>query len=445
MFDASARGRFEFLAPEEIEPRQIRLLREHVAYLAKRSTFYTTMFAEHGIDPNDIQTPGDLRRLPFTVKDDLAACAADFLCVDHDDVIDYSQTSGTTGEPVAMLQTRQDLERVGFNEEISFRLVGIRPSDVVLVAASIDRCFMAGLAYFLGLQRIGASVIRGGSSSIAALEELVMRHRPSAIVGVPTLLLELGRRLRAGGHEPREAGVQRLICIGEPIRSSDLSLSTLGLALHEMWGARIHGTYASTEMATAFTDCDAGRGGHLQPDLIVIEILDAQGKPTAEAGEIVATPLQVTGMPLLRFKTGDIAQLHTEPCACGRTTPRLGPIVGRKSQMLKIRGTTVYPPAIFSVLQGIDGVSGFYLEVFDTYELAEEIRLVVGAADPSLSAAHVAEKIAARTRVKPKVVLAPPQEVRDTTLREGKRKPITFFDHRGSQRDMPKRGVEQEN
>lgn len=431
MFDSSARGRFEFLTPEEIARRQNQLLREHVAYVTKHSNFYASMFAEHKIDPDDIQTPADLSPLPFTVKDDLAAHAADFLCVDQEDVIDYSLTSGTTGEPVAMLQTRHDLERVGFNEETSFRVVGVGSSDLVLVAASLDRCFMAGLAYFLGLQRIGASVIRGGSSSIAALGELVLRHHPSAIVGVPTLLLELGRRLCTEGHEPRKVGVEKLCCIGEPIRSADLSLSALGLALEQMWGARIHGTYASTEMATAFTDCEAGKGGHLQPDLMVVEILDSEGNPTAETGEVVATPLQVSGMPLLRFKTGDIAQLHHEPCACGRTTPRLGPIVGRKSQMLKVRGTTVYPPAIFSVLQEIDGVSGYYLEVFDTYTLAEEIRLVVGTSDAELSASVVAEKIAARTRVKPQVVLAPPHEVREKTLQEGKRKPVTFFDNRG--------------
>lgn len=434
LFDSSARGRLEFLPKEDIDARQNALLRKHLAYLAERSRFYSAMFAEHGIDPDAVRTAADLPGLPCTVKNDLASRPDDFLCVDRDEVIDYSLTSGTTGEPVAMLQTRQDLDRVGFNEELSFRVAGIGPSDRVLVAATLDRCFMAGLAYFLGLQRLGASVIRGGSSSIAALEELVRRHRPSAIVGVPTLLLELGKRLSADGHEPADAGVRRLVCIGEPIRSADLGLSALGRALQEMWGAAIHGTYASTEMATAFTDCDAGRGGHVQPDLIVVETLDDAGDTTTEPGEVVATPLGVTGMPLLRFKTGDIAKLHVEPCACGRTTPRLGPIVGRKSQMLKVRGTTVYPPAIFGVLQEIDGISGYYLEVFDTYELAEEIRLVVGTAS-ELSAAAIAEKIAARTRVKPQVVLASPTAVREKTVQEGKRKPVTFFDRRNAALD----------
>ena len=270
MFDASARGKLEYLTTQQIAERQNELLQEHVHYVAQHSPFYRKMFAKHNIDPDEIRTPQDLSRLPFTTKTDLATHHQDLLCVDPREVIDYCLTSGTTGEPVAMLQTRQDLERVGFNEELSFRVVGIDDGDIVLVAASIDRCFMAGLAYFLGLTRIGAAVIRGGSSSIAALAQLVIRYRPTAIVGVPTLMLQLGKRLRAEGHDPAQAGVTKLVCIGEPVRAIDLSTSALGEALEKTWGARVFSTYASTEIATAFTDCEAGQGGHLQPDLIVV-------------------------------------------------------------------------------------------------------------------------------------------------------------------------------
>ena len=114
------------------------------------------------------------------------------------------------------------------------------------------------------------------------------------------------------------------------------------------------GTYASTEMATSFADCTFGTGGHLLPDLMVVEIVDDAGPPLppGEPGEVVATPLQVSGMPLVRFRTGDIATLHAAPCPCGRTSPRLGPVIGRKSQMLKVKGTTVYPPAIFAAAAG---------------------------------------------------------------------------------------------
>lgn len=425
-----------FRGGAEIAERQNELLYRHVRYLAQFSPFYRKRFREAGIDPNRIRTIADLGSLPLTSKEDLAARSNDFLCATPETIVDLCLTSGTTGRPVALPQTARDLERLGFNEELSFRSVGIGAEDRVLIAAAMDRCFMAGLAYYLGLTRIGAMAVRGGSSSIQALAELVRDHRPTAIVGVPTLLLRLAEGLKSDGVDPCGLGVKRLVGIGEPVRRSDLSPSLLGGRLQSMWGARVFGTYASTEMATAFTDCIAGRGGHLMPELAVVEIVDEGGGPVppGQAGEVVATPLQVGGMPLLRFRTGDIAALHTEPCPCGRQTARLGPVLGRRAQMLKYRGTTLFPPAISEVLEELEWVRGYYLEVFDEYELSDRVRVVVGCDDSAVRAETVADRIAARIRVKPEVVLATPEEVLRKTLRQDKRKPTTFFDYRGTSR-----------
>jgi phenylacetate-CoA ligase len=426
-----------FRGGAEIAAVQDALLRRHVRYLAERSPFYRRLFRDAGIDPAGIRTVADLASLPLTGKEDLAAAGDDFLCVDRRAVVDLCLTSGTTGRPVVLAQTAQDLERLGFNEELSFRGAGITDEDRVLIAAAMDRCFMAGLAYFLGLTRIGAEAIRGGSSSIPALAELVSNHRPTAIVGVPTLLLRLAERLKGDGVDPAGLGVRRLICIGEPLRRADLSLSAPGERLRDAWGAEVFGTYASTEMATAFTDCGAGRGGHMQPELIVTEIVDEQGRvlPPGVPGEVVATPLQISGMPLLRFRTGDIATLHPESCPCGRNTWRLGPVLGRRAQMLKYRGTTLFPPAIFGVLEELEGVRGYYLEVFDEFEMSDRVRIVVGSSDPAVRAETLAESLAARIRVKPEVVVVSPEEVLRKTMQPNKRKPVTFFDYRGTARE----------
>jgi phenylacetate-CoA ligase len=399
---------------------------------AARSPFYRELFSRAGFDPRRVRTTDDLAQLPLTTKRDLEVRGGDFLAAPAREVVDVCESSGTTGLPVTLLQTRADLERLAYNEESSFRAAGIEPGERVLIAAALDRCFMAGLAYFLGLNRLGATAIRGGSGSVAFLAELVLRHRPSALVGVPTLLAAVAEALAARGEQPSAAGVARIVCIGEPVRREDLALSPLGERLASLWGAAVLGTYASTEMATSFADCTAGMGGHLLPDLMVVEIVDEQGRPLppGEPGEVAATPLQVSGMPLVRFCTGDIATLHAAPCACGRTSPRLGPVIGRKSQMLKIKGTTVYPPAISAALQEIPGVRGFYIEVRDTFELSDRITVTVGAAGDSLTPESVAEKIAVRTRVKPEVVLATPEEIVARTIRADKRKPITFFDLR---------------
>jgi phenylacetate-CoA ligase len=238
--------------------------------------------------------------------------------------------------------------------------------------------------------------------------------------------------LRLQGIDPAATGVNRLICIGEPVRGGDLALSPLGRRLTEMWLATVLGTYASTEMATAFSDCEAGRGGHLHPELAIVEILDEIGRPLppGKAGEVVATPLGVTGMPLLRFRTGDIAVLHDEACPCGRLSPRLGPVLGRKAQMLKVRGTTIYPPAVFSALQEMEVVCCYYLEVFDDFALSDRLRVTVALRDGSLGSDEIATQLAARLRVKPEVRIATAEEVTAQTLREGQRKPVLFFDHR---------------
>lgn len=422
----------EFAAPEKIYKRQLALLKNHVQYLSRNSRFYRKIFTDSGLDQESIAQLDDLRKFPITSKSDLEGYTQDFLCVAEEEVADLCLTSGTTGHPAALKQTRGDLDRLGFNEETAFGATGIHKTDKVLIAAAMDRCFMAGLAYYMGLLRIGAATIRAGSSSIPVLMDLVQSHRPTAMVGVPTLMLTVAQRLAEEGEDPRSLGMQRLVCIGEPVRNQDFTLSPLGKRLEEFWGAKIFGTYASTEMATTFCECEQGNGGHFHPELIVVEILNINGEPVkqGEPGEVVITPLQVAGMPLLRFRTGDMAVLHTDPCPCGRSTPRLSPILGRKCQLLKIKGTTVYPQAIFAVLQEIPEVVNFYIEVTGRFALSDHVRVVAGTRAPGLTSLMVAERIASRIRIKPEVVLTDPEAVQTRTMVQGKRKPATFFDLR---------------
>ncbi|MCD6526732.1 MAG: AMP-binding protein [Desulfuromonas sp.] len=425
-----------FAPAQQIEQQQQQLLRRHVQYVAQHSAFYRRRCQQLGIDLARIGSYDDLTQLPLTTKDDLERHGEhngdEFLCVDQQQISDICLTSGTTGLPVAFMQSGQDLDRLAFNEQLAFVTAGLSADDRVLIAAAIDRCFMAGMAYFLGLKQIGATAIRGGSSSVAVVAQLVQRFHPSAMVGVPTMLLALASTLREQGIDPQCCGVKKLICIGEPVRQQNLELSALGERLQQTWQAQIFGTYASTEMATTFVDCPEGCGGHVSPQLMMVEVVDDQGLrvPHGTAGEVVATPLQVTGMPLLRFCTGDIATLYTEPCNCGRNSWRLGPVLGRKNQMLKYRGTTVYPPAIFAVLQEIEQVAAFYIEVFDDYALSDRIRVVVGSACPELTAHHIEERLAARIRVKPQVVIEDVDSVCRKTIQQDKRKPVTFFDYR---------------
>ncbi len=416
----------------EINERQLALLRGHLDYLQHRSPYYQRLFAAAGFTPAQLTSLDQLHLLPLTGKAELAAHNRDFLAVGEEQVVDICVTSGTTGEPVMVWQTESDLQRLAENEKQAFVAAGITRHQRVLIAAALDRGFMAGLAYFLGLREIGATILRAGSSSLDYLAETLRRQRPQVLVGVPSLFLTLAKHLEKSADDPAALGVEKLICIGEPVRNPDLSLSPLGEALTRLWSAQVLGTYAGTEIATAFADCELGCGGHLLPELALVEILDEQARSlgAGQVGEVVVTPLGMEGTPLLRYRTGDMAQLYDQPCACGRQTPRLGPILGRREQMLKCRGTTLFPATIAGALHSIPAVQGHYIEVFRQHDLADEVRVVVGCTDPTLTAAQISARIAALTRVKLAVTICSPAEIIDKTARSNRRKPVTFFDYR---------------
>ena len=143
--------------------------------------------------------------------------------------------------------------------------------------------------------------------------------------------------------------MKSIVCIGEPVRNADFTLNELGKRITSQWDVKLYSTYASTEMGAAFTECEYGLGGHLHPELLILEVVNEKGKAVKEGeiGEVVITTLGVEGMPLLRYKTGDLCNVYYSPCKCGRHTTRLGPVVGRQQQMIKFKGTTIFPAAIF--------------------------------------------------------------------------------------------------
>src|SRR6201996_6468260 len=130
-------------------------------------------------------------------------------------------------------------------------------------------------------------------------------------------------------------------------------------------------------MQTAFTECSQGHGGHLQPDLLIVELLDENNQPVSPQtpGEVTITTLGVEGMPLLRYKTGDICMYFDEPCACGRSSWRLSPILGRKKQMIKFKGTSLYPPALFDLLNEREEIVDYVVEVYPNEVGLDEVLL----------------------------------------------------------------------
>jgi phenylacetate-CoA ligase len=326
-----------FQTSEMIAARQDVLFRDQLTYLADKSPFYKRIFGEHAVHIDDIKTVGDIGLLPFTTKDELAAHNMDFLCVEPNAIIEYVTTSGTLGNPVTIALSENDLQRLAYNEYLSLRTAEGTREDVFQIMVTLDKRFMAGMAYYLGARKLGAGIIRSGVDSHAFQLDTIQRLRPTAIIAVPSFIRKLIEYAKGQNFDLNSSSVQRIICIGEPVRSIDFTLNPLAEQIGQDWRVPLFSTYASTEMATAFTECSAGMGGHHQPELNVTELLDDDHHPVPDGvpGELVITTLGVEAMPLLRFKTGDICRRYSAPCSCGRNTYLLGPVEGRKQKMIK--------------------------------------------------------------------------------------------------------------
>ena len=415
---------------DERQECQAGLLKSHLLQAAK-TRFYQRLFKDNGIDPAMI-TMADFHRVPLTNRRDVEAFPEDFFAVPPVDQVDLALTSGSTGNPVLVPYSARDLERLAFNEQMAFRGVGIRQDDTVLLSVTIDRCFIAGLAYYSGLVRLGAAVIRSGPGQPARQWEIINRLKPTAIVGVPSFLLRIAQWGKEHGFDPAGGAIKRLITIGEPIRGPELTPTPLGARLAEVWQAEIFSSYGATELETAFCECPAAGGGHVHPELMIVEIVDDNGRKVSdgEPGEVVVTPLGVEGFPLVRFRTGDIARLHTETCPCGWQTPRLGPIEGRLKQRLKCKGTTIYPEMIFQAAQEIRSVKAVYIEVRSAFDLSDEVKVVVGTDDRELTCKKLGDLLQARLRVRPEIEIRDHREVIADMEKAGGRKLKNLFDFR---------------
>lgn len=427
-FSPAYRGT-EFSGPDRIREVQEKLFRDHLRYLVSNSPYYGRTLSGLDIEHTGLD---NLAGLPFTGKSQFEKNCEDFLAVPLSKVVDIVFSSGTTGSPTRIMYTENDLKRLAYNEEISLAGCGITADDIVLLTCTLDRCFIAGLAYFLGVRSLGAAAVRNGLNSVASHLETMLRIKPTVIVGVPSFILKLGQYLEAKGVAPREIGVSRLVCIGEPIRDKDMAPLKMGAYIEDLWGAKVFSTYASSETITSFCECEMQAGGHLHPELAIVEIVDEKGGvlPSGNTGEVVVTPLSIEGMPLLRFKTGDVSFLIDGPCGCGRFSPRLGPIIGRKKQMIKYRGTTLYPQAIYSVLSEIPGISEYYITLASDYDLSDQVKICVSVSDSSCSAESVADKLQARLRVRPEVVIASEEQVREQVYSGNSRKLVRLIDRR---------------
>lgn len=430
----------EFKSKACIEREQTQLLREQVDYVNRYSPFYKKVLARKKLRHTDIHSLKDLALFPLTQKENLQKYNRDFYCVPQKHFADIVSTTGTTGDPVFIVLTCHDLQRLAKNEVYSFSCAGARAGDSFHLAVTVDNLFMAGIAYYLGIIQLGAHVYRAGMHTIKRHILLLNQLKPTGIMTVPSFLLQLGTEIRAGGINPQALSVTKALLVGESIRDENFHLSGIGKLIAKVWPLDLYSTLGNSETAVSYCECQEKQGAHEHPDLIISEIIDEKGAvvPDGEIGELVLTTLQTQGMPLVRYCTGDITFKIVQPCRCGRKSIRLGPILGRKAHMLKYKGTKVYPKAIENALANIDGINNYVIEAFTGDNFSDTI-IVKIAANKRTGAfkQQLQAHIKAFARVTPSIEFVASQEIESLKSDGGRnRKLRTFIDYRKNKKNM---------
>ena len=398
---------------------------ESVLYAQEKSPFYQKALKSFYFQKESFSIE-ELKKLPFTTKEDISENNLDFLCVPMNQVAEFCTTSGTSGEPITIFLTKHDLKLLAENEAHSFRLTGAKSEDLFQLMTTIDKQFMAGLAYYLGTQELNAGIIRIGPGVPALQWKSILNYHPTVLIAVPSFIINLIDYAKNNGIDYTQSSVRSIICIGEAIREEDLSYNVLGRRITDSWDVKLYSTYASTEMGAAFTECTHQKGCHLNSELLFLEVINEQGEEVknGESGEIVVTTIGKTGTPLIRYKTGDVARLYTDICACGSSSPRLGPIIGRKNQMIKYKGTTIFPKSIFEIFDSIPEVTCYKVEISKDYLGNDAITVLLEKKiEFSDSMSQIIEACKSRLRVVPHFVFLENDYLRSQVFKSHIRKP----------------------
>jgi phenylacetate-CoA ligase len=235
----------ELASTSTILDSQMKALSATLRYVLLHSPFYKNNLSKVSINYDQL-SPADFQKLPTTSKDDLQNYNWDFLCVEKAKVVEYTSTSGTLGKPVTIALTANDLHRLAYNESISFACADGSEKDLFQLMLTLDRQFMAGIAYYEGIRKLGAGIIRVGPGLPALQWDTIQRLQPSTLVAVPSFIVKLIAYAEEKGIDLNSSSVSKAICIGEGVRTESLQLNKLGTRIKDAWNIRLYSTYAST-------------------------------------------------------------------------------------------------------------------------------------------------------------------------------------------------------
>lgn len=366
----------ELLDSEEIEALQLRRLRE-VLERCTRSPFYREWFRAAGFDPAGVSSLRDIERLPLMDKDTLRGDdPTRFLSVPREDIVRMHSSSGTTGQATVIFHTAADIRAWAELGARCMYMTGVRRSDVFQNMMGYG-LFTGGLGFHYAAETLGAMVIPSGSGSSKRQIQLMRDFGTTVIHIIPSYALYLLEVFEEMGVDPRKDTWLRILLIGAEPHTEGLRRR-----IEEAYGADAYNSYGLSEMSgpgVSF-ECPAKEGMHVWEDSFLLEVLDPDSlEPIKEGeeGELVFTSLHREGMPLLRYRTHDLAFTYPRKCGCGRAHRRISRIKGRTDDMFIVKGVNVFPMQVEKVLLGILGVGSNYRIVLDTVGVMDEMRVLV--------------------------------------------------------------------
>lgn len=366
----------ETLPRKDIEALQLRRLQELVARVYRTVPHYRRCFDAAGVTPGDIKSLADVRRLPFTTKNELRDnYPFGLFAVPLKRVVRIHASSGTTGKPTVAGYTKKDLRTWA---ELIARIVtmaGVGRGDVAQICFSYG-LFTGGFGLHYGLERAGVTIVPAAAGNTERHVQLMQDFGTTVIVGTPSYALYIAEVAQRMGVDPRALKVRVGLFGAEPWGEG------IRAEIEKAWGIDAYDNYGLSEVIGPGVagECRVKDGLHVSEDHFLVEVIDPETghpMPPGEKGEIVFTALTKEAFPVLRYRTRDLTRLITEPCSCGRTTVRMEKVTGRTDDLLIIRGVNIFPSQIEEVLTSIPGLAPHYRIILEKKGYLDDIQVEV--------------------------------------------------------------------
>lgn len=370
----------ETMGRDQLQELQLTRLKETVKHAAN-SPFYKEVFEKNGITPDSIQTLDDLRKIPFTTKNDLRShYPFGMAAIPIQKCVRIHSSSGTTGNPTVVLHSAKDLDQWANQVARCMYMVGLRDTDVFQNTSGYGM-FTGGLGFQYGAERLGALTVPAAAGNTKRQIKFITDFGTTCLHIIPSYATRLAEVMYEMGIDPRRDTKLHTVCIGAEPHSEEQRKR-----IEQLLGVKAYNCFGMSEMngpGVAF-ECPEQNGLHIWEDYVIPEIINPQTLepvPEGEIGELVLTTINREAMPLLRYRTRDLTRFIPGECPCGRTHRRLARFVGRSDDMIILKGVNIFPIQIEKILMNFKELESNYLITIETVGYNDEMLIEVELSD----------------------------------------------------------------